>query len=371
MRRLAGGGAWPRSGPGSSQVPCCWPPWRRPPRPRRAAARRPSRPRSAPASTLVALDLVVRDRGGNAIRDLRPDEVEVYEDGVRQPVTEFRAVARTARARRGAGANGSGPRRAPGSSPTGRAGPPRADRRRAGRGARARASSRSCSTSSRSRAGRSREGGPRAARAPARPGRVRGDLPRRRPAEAGPKASRASAAPLLESVDARDARQRAGLRVGRRRRWAPRSAPRATAATRCSGGYDTRELRPAHSAGDREAGTPMDGDGPARTRSARWRTSMLDILRTAEEVERTQRGNRSLDGAARGRARTARRCPAARPSSTSPRGSRSRRGSTIPSARPASEANRAERLHLQRRRARAARRRAHGRHAIAARPGRR
>ena len=42
---------------------------------------------------LVALDLVVRDRKGNAIRDLRADEVEVYEDGVRQPVAEFRAVA--------------------------------------------------------------------------------------------------------------------------------------------------------------------------------------------------------------------------------------------------------------------------------------
>ena len=40
----------------------------------------------------MALDLVVRDRRGNAIRDLRPDEVEVYEDGVRQPVSEFRVV---------------------------------------------------------------------------------------------------------------------------------------------------------------------------------------------------------------------------------------------------------------------------------------
>ena len=33
---------------------------------------------------LVALDLVVRDRKGDPIRDLRRDELEIYEDGVRQ-----------------------------------------------------------------------------------------------------------------------------------------------------------------------------------------------------------------------------------------------------------------------------------------------
>ena len=58
-----------------------------------AGAARPDEPPAFGTNVhLVALDLVVRDRRGNAIRDLQPDEVEVYEDGVRQPVSEFRAV---------------------------------------------------------------------------------------------------------------------------------------------------------------------------------------------------------------------------------------------------------------------------------------
>lgn len=40
----------------------------------------------------VLLDLVARDKHGRAVRDLRADQVEVFEDGVRQQVTSFRLV---------------------------------------------------------------------------------------------------------------------------------------------------------------------------------------------------------------------------------------------------------------------------------------
>ncbi len=40
----------------------------------------------------VLLDLVARDRHGRAVRDLEPNQIEVYEDGVRQEVTSFRLV---------------------------------------------------------------------------------------------------------------------------------------------------------------------------------------------------------------------------------------------------------------------------------------
>src|SRR5688572_22705587 len=43
---------------------------------------------------VVLLDVVVRDKKGRAVRDLREGEVEVYEDGVRQVVTSFRMVER-------------------------------------------------------------------------------------------------------------------------------------------------------------------------------------------------------------------------------------------------------------------------------------
>ncbi len=39
----------------------------------------------------VLLDLVVRDRKANLVRDLKPEEVEVYEDGVKQTVRVFRS----------------------------------------------------------------------------------------------------------------------------------------------------------------------------------------------------------------------------------------------------------------------------------------
>lgn len=40
----------------------------------------------------VLLDVVVRDRHHHMITDLRPDEIAIYEDGVRQKVTSFRSI---------------------------------------------------------------------------------------------------------------------------------------------------------------------------------------------------------------------------------------------------------------------------------------
>jgi hypothetical protein len=51
------------------------------------------RPATFRADTaLVVLDLVVRDKKGQPVRDLRPEEVQVYEDGVRRDIAAFRLV---------------------------------------------------------------------------------------------------------------------------------------------------------------------------------------------------------------------------------------------------------------------------------------
>src|SRR5437764_655420 len=42
----------------------------------------------------VILDVVVRDKKGHAIKDLKPAELEIYEDNVRQDVASFRLVSR-------------------------------------------------------------------------------------------------------------------------------------------------------------------------------------------------------------------------------------------------------------------------------------
>src|SRR5690242_3865829 len=42
----------------------------------------------------VLLDVVVRDKKGHAIKDLKQSDFEVYEDGVRQDVASFRLVSR-------------------------------------------------------------------------------------------------------------------------------------------------------------------------------------------------------------------------------------------------------------------------------------
>jgi hypothetical protein len=49
-------------------------------------------------TALVMLDLVVRDKKGAPVRDLRPDEVQVFEDGVRREVSAFKLVETNATA---------------------------------------------------------------------------------------------------------------------------------------------------------------------------------------------------------------------------------------------------------------------------------
>jgi VWFA-related protein len=232
------------------------------------------------AVQLVALDLVVRDHKGNAIRDLRPEEVEVYEDGVRQPLAEFRPVSF------GLFALAGGPAAvAPAFAPA-QAAPARP---------RGRVNLVAMVFDQLSVEGR------RLASTAAR------DL---HGAQLGPDAYVAifridgrlmlvegftrERAGLLESID--------GATLGN----APvflsgaQAMGGAVASSRNGGdplqrGYDTRVLSPAHSANDPAAGTPMDGDG-ALTPERKMANVTLDILRTAEEAERTVRGSRSLDG---------------------------------------------------------------------------
>ena len=234
---------------------------------------------------LVALDLVVRDRRGNAIRDLRSDEVEVYEDGVRQPVSEFRAVpsAREALAEGPAAV-------VPESVPAFRSVTGPAPARPRGRVNLVALVFDQLSVEGRrlaSKAARDLLGAQLDPDAFVAIFRIDGRLM----LVEGFTRGRAG---LLESVD--------GATLGN----APAFASGALAAGGEIGassnggdplqrGYDLRVLRPAHSAGDPDAGTPMDGDG-ALTPERKMANVTLDILRTAEEAERTLRGNRSLDG---------------------------------------------------------------------------
>ena len=234
---------------------------------------------------LVALDLVVRDRGGNAIRDLRSDEVEVYEDGVRQPVSEFRAVpsAREALAEGPAAV-------VPESVPAFRSVTGPSPARPRGRVNLVALVFDQLSVEGRrlaSKAARDLLGAQLDPDAFVAIFRVDGRLM----LVEGFTRERAG---LLESID--------GATLGN----APAFVSGAQAmggAVGASGnggdplqrGYDSRVLRPAHSAGDPDAGTPMDGDG-ALTPERKMANVTLDILRTAEEAERTLRGNRSLDG---------------------------------------------------------------------------
>lgn len=59
------------------------------------AKKEPERPVIRTTTREVVLDLVVRDKHQHAVTDLRPEEVEVYEDGVRQNVRVFRGVQGT------------------------------------------------------------------------------------------------------------------------------------------------------------------------------------------------------------------------------------------------------------------------------------
>src|SRR5690349_12418876 len=44
-------------------------------------------------TTEVLLDLVVRDKRGRQVKNLKSDDVEIYEDGVRQKILSFRPVS--------------------------------------------------------------------------------------------------------------------------------------------------------------------------------------------------------------------------------------------------------------------------------------
>jgi VWFA-related protein len=234
---------------------------------------------------LVALDLVARDRKGNTILDLRPDEVEVYEDGVRQPVTEFRAVSLGREARADVAALVA-PESAPAHPVPGPLAPARP---------RVRVNLVAMVFDQLSVDGRSLAS--KAARdllvAQLDPAafvavfRIDGRLKL-------VESFTLERARLLESID--------GATLGNAPVFASgvKGMGGEVGASRNGGdplqrGYDRRELRPDHFAGDAEAGTPMDGDGPL-TAERKMANVTLDILRTAEEVERTLRGNRSLDG---------------------------------------------------------------------------
>lgn len=232
---------------------------------------------------VVVLDLVVRDHRGNLVLDLRPDEVEVLENGVRQEIAEFRVLP------------------ALGGSGTVRAGVPSAARPLDG-------------------------GGAAVARAP-RIGVV--SLVFDQLSVEGRRLAGQSAARFLDAqsdeglhvaVFRIDGRLRLVQGFTRDRAALKRSIDAATlgnapafsstaaaigasldgshnASDPLLRGYDTRELRPAHHEGDPEAGTPMDGDGPLAAERG-MADAMVNVLRTAEEMERTQRGHWSLDGLA-------------------------------------------------------------------------
>ncbi len=49
-------------------------------------------PKIHAVSEEVVLDIIVRDKHGRPVRDLKPDEIQVFEEGARQDVTSFRLV---------------------------------------------------------------------------------------------------------------------------------------------------------------------------------------------------------------------------------------------------------------------------------------
>jgi VWFA-related protein len=61
-----------------------------------AQAPSPQIPTFGVGTSAVTLDVVVRDRKGNAVRDLKPSEFEIYEDGVKQQMDSFQVFGRTA-----------------------------------------------------------------------------------------------------------------------------------------------------------------------------------------------------------------------------------------------------------------------------------
>lgn len=45
------------------------------------------------STTLIQLDVTVTDKKGNPVRDLKPDEVEIYENGVKQDISNFTFIS--------------------------------------------------------------------------------------------------------------------------------------------------------------------------------------------------------------------------------------------------------------------------------------
>jgi VWFA-related protein len=43
-------------------------------------------------SNEVLLDVIVHDKKGRLVRDLKPEEIEVFEDGIKQTITQFRLI---------------------------------------------------------------------------------------------------------------------------------------------------------------------------------------------------------------------------------------------------------------------------------------
>ena len=58
-----------------------------------AADQAPQPPRFKTGSEVVVLDVVVRDKKGRTVRDVRPEELTVFEDGVPQQVLSLRLRA--------------------------------------------------------------------------------------------------------------------------------------------------------------------------------------------------------------------------------------------------------------------------------------
>src|SRR5215813_5843752 len=64
----------------------------------------------------VLLDVVARDKKGRPVTDLKADEIEVYEDGVKQHINSFRKVEKTDLTE-GGGASNKTPSETPGKTP--------------------------------------------------------------------------------------------------------------------------------------------------------------------------------------------------------------------------------------------------------------
>ena len=67
------------------------------------AASAPPSPTIRVTTTEVALDLMARDKKGRVVKNLKPGDLEIYEDGVKQQVLSFHAVSGREQDRRGKG----------------------------------------------------------------------------------------------------------------------------------------------------------------------------------------------------------------------------------------------------------------------------